>query len=158
VWGLKDPSFPYFSILQWDSVCPYTVRIRIEKHLYWSSITESHYCDHCVFLSWESNTVSGIWKTQLVRNTSSPFNDDIRGMSRLNQQSCNSCTRRLSHTSIARRANSSIYGWPTFQNRDTLESEITFLGFALWEWSRPVRPRQWQLLVGKYTESLRRLM
>ena len=61
-----------------------------------------------------------------MRNASSSLNDDIRGMSRLNQRSSNSCTRRLIHTSIARGTKSSIHGGPTFQTRDTLEYEITF--------------------------------
>jgi hypothetical protein len=89
----------------------------------------------CRLLELESNTVSGIWKKQLVRNASSPFNGDIRGMSRPNQQSCNSCTRRLINTSIARGAKSSIHGGPTFQNRDTLEYPsrfgICFVGMEL---------------------------
>jgi hypothetical protein len=48
--GVKYPSFPYFSILQWASVCPHIVRIRMERYLNWSSITESQYSDHCMFL------------------------------------------------------------------------------------------------------------
>jgi len=54
--------------LQWDSVWPHIVRIRMERISYWSSITESHYSEHCILFFKSSNHREEIFVSHAVHH------------------------------------------------------------------------------------------